>query len=285
MAAPMVLGIAMALPLGLYVAVQNLDTLDLQEDRWGTITVFLSQGTGDAEAAELANLIEKNLDATVDPVSPALGMEEFREASGFGEALDLFEDNPLPWVLHITPRVGEGEELESAVGEAAAWLEAQPRVDLVQVDHKWLERLAGLLELGKALVTVLATVLSLAVVVVVANTIRLDVANRADEIQVLNMVGAPNGFIRQPFLYSGFWYGLMGALLALVFLQMALFYLQAPMERLLDAYGNVVELRGTGVRGTVTVLLGGAFLGLAGSWLAVRRHLKQFRLEDMARKK
>lgn len=281
----LVLGIAMALPLGLYVAVQNLDTLDLQEDRWGTITVFLSQGTGDAEASGLANLIKKDLDATVDPVSPALGMEEFREASGFGEALELFEENPLPWVLHITPRVREGEELEAAVAEAAAWLEAQPRVDLVQVDHKWLERLAGILELGKALVSVLAVVLSLAVVVVVANTIRLDVASRADEIQVLNMVGAPNGFIRQPFLYSGFWYGLMGALLALVFLQLALFYLQAPVERLLDAYGNVVELRGTGVRGTVSVLLGGAILGLSGSWLAVRRHLKQFRLEEMPRKK
>jgi cell division transport system permease protein len=139
--------------------------------------------------------------------------------------------------------------------------------------------------LGKALVTVLVVVLSLAVVVVVANTIRLDVANRSDEIQVLNMVGAPNGFIRQPFLYSGFWYGLMGAMLALLFLQLALFYLHAPVERLLDAYGNAVELRGTGVRETAAVLLGGAFLGLAGSWLAVRRHLKQFKLEEMPRKK
>jgi cell division transport system permease protein len=280
----LVLGIAMTLPLGLYVAVQNLDTIDLQEDRWGTITVFLKQEAGDADVNRLAAAIENQLDAAVDPVSPALGMEEFREASGFGEALDLFDENPLPWVLHITPRVGEGEDLGGVVAESAVWLEAQPGVDLVQVDHKWLERLARLLELGQALVTVLAVVLSLAVVVVVANTIRLDVANRAAEIQVLNMVGAPNGFIRQPFLYSGFWYGLMGALLALLFLHLAFFYLQAPMERLLDAYGNAIEIRGAGLRETVAVLLGGAMLGLAGSWIAVRRHLRQFRLEEMPRK-
>ena len=280
----LVLGIAMTLPLGLYVAVQNLDTIDLQEDRWGTITVFLKQEAGDADVNRLAAAIETQLDAAVDPVSPALGMEEFREASGFGEALDLFDENPLPWVLHITPRIGEGEDLGGVVAESAGWLETQPGVDLVQVDHKWLERLARLLELGQAMVTVLAVVLSLAVVVVVANTIRLDVANRAAEIQVLNMVGAPDGFIRQPFLYSGFWYGLMGALLALLFLHLAFFYLQVPMERLLDAYGNAIEIRGTGLRETVAVLLGGALLGLAGSWIAVRRHLRQFRLEEMPRK-
>ena len=280
----LVLGIAMTLPLGLYVAVQNLDTIDLQEDRWGTITVFLNQEVDDADVIQLAAAIENQLNAAVDPVSPALGMEEFREASGFGEALDLFDENPLPWVLHITPRIGEGEDLGGVVAESAGWLETQPGVDLVQVDHKWLERLARLLELGQAMVSVLAVVLSLAVVVVVANTIRLDVANRAAEIQVLNMVGAPNGFIRQPFLYSGFWYGLMGALLALLFLHLAFFYLQVPMERLLDAYGNAIEIRGTGLRETVAVLLGGALLGLAGSWIAVRRHLRQFRLEEMPRK-
>lgn len=280
----LVLGIAMTLPLGLYVAVQNLDTIDLQEDRWGTITVFLNQEVDDADVNQLAAAIGNQLNAAVDPVSPALGMEEFREASGFGEALDLFDENPLPWVLHITPRVGEGQDLGAVVAESAGWLEAQPGVDLVQVDHKWLERLARLLELGQALVTVLAVVLSLAVIVVVANTIRLDVANRAAEIQVLNMVGAPNGFIRQPFLYSGFWYGLMGALLALLFLHLAFFYLQVPLERLLDAYGNAIEIRGTGLRETVAVLLGGALLGLAGSWIAVRRHLRQFRLEEMPRK-
>lgn len=281
----LVLGIAMALPLGLYVAVQNMSTLDLQQERWGTITAFLRQDVDEAGAGALADAATNSLAADVSLISPSVGMEEFRQASGFGQALELFEENPLPWVLQLTPGTATGETLEAAVTSAADWLEQQPGVEFVQVDHKWLQRLAGLIELGEALVAVLVVVLSLAVVVVVANTIRLDVANRADEIQVLNMVGAPDGFIRQPFLYSGFWYGLMGAVLALAFLHLALFYLQAPLERLLDAYGNTFDLQATGLRETLAVLLGGAFLGLSGSWLAVRRHLKQFRLEEMPRRK
>lgn len=281
----LVLGVAMVLPLGLYVAVQNLNMLDLQQERWGTITAFLRQDVDQIGAQALAENARGSLGAGVESVSPGEGMQEFRQASGFGQALDMFEENPLPWVLLVTPQAAPGEDLETAVGRVAAWLETRAEVDFVQVDYKWLKRLAGLLDLGQALVTVLAVVLALAVMVVVANTIRLDVANRADEIQVLNMVGAPNGFIRQPFLYSGFWYGLMGAVLALLFLQLALFYLQAPLQTLLDAYGNAFDIRGAGAAGSLLVLFGGALLGLLGSWVAVRRHLRQFRLEEPPRGK
>ncbi len=281
----LVLGIAMALPLGLYVGVKNLHALDLKQEKWGTITAFLRVGVQQAGALELAQNLAEQHGAAAETVSPARGMEEFREASGFGQALDMFEENPLPWVLHVTPPVAGEAGLEASVAAVAAWLEQQEQVDFVQVDYKWLERLASLLDTGDALVTVLAVLLSLAVVVVVANTIRLDVSNRAGEIQVLNMVGASDGFIRQPFLYSGFWYGLMGAVLALLLLQGSLVYLQIPLGRLLDAYGNTFEVRGLGAAATAIVLFGGGALGLLGSWAAVRRHLRQFRLEEMPRRK
>jgi len=275
----LVLGIAMLLPLGLYVSVKNLRALDLQQQDWGTITVFLQHETGENEALALAERVDQQHGAGVEAVSPLQGMEEFREASGFGQALDLFEENPLPWVLLVTPLQADDAGLEETVGELAEWLEVQDGVDLVQVDYKWLKRLAGLLELGGAFVTVLTVMFSLAVVVVVANTIRLDVANRAEEIQVLNMVGAGNSFIRQPFLYSGFWYGLLGALLALLLLSLSMFYLQRPLESLLDAYGNTFEVSGLGGRGMLFVLLAGGLLGFVGAWVSVRRYLRQFRLE------
>ncbi|MEE4218967.1 MAG: permease-like cell division protein FtsX [Xanthomonadales bacterium] len=281
----LVLGIAMALPMGLYVGVKNLHALDLKQENWGTITAFLRVGVQQAGALELARNLAQQHGAAAETVSPARGMEEFREASGFGQALDMFEDNPLPWVLHVTPPEARDAGIEASVAAVVTWLEQQEQVDFVQVDYKWLERLASLLDTGDALVTVLAVLLSLAVVVVVANTIRLDVSNRAGEIQVLNMVGASNGFIRQPFLYSGFWYGLMGAVLALLLLHGSLVYLQVPLGRLLDAYGNTFEVRGLGVFGTAIVLFGGGGLGLLGSWAAVRRHLRQFRLEEMPRRK
>lgn len=281
----LVLGIAMALPLGLHVAVNNLAGLDLQQDRWGTVTVFLDVGVDGAGARALADGATAQFGAVVETVSPEQGMEQFQDASGFGQALDMFEESPLPWVLQVTPEPGAEDGLEVAVMEVAGWLESQSGVDFVQVDYKWLKRLESLVGLGAALVTLLTVLLALAVVAVVANTIRLDVANRAEEIQVLNMVGAPDGFIRLPFLYSGFWYGLMGSVVALLLLSLALFYLEAPVERLIDAYGNTFEIQGLGMAGSAVLLFGGGLLGLIGSWLAVGRHLRQFRLEEMRPRK
>ena len=281
----LVLGIAVALPLGLHVTLKNLHALDLQQDRWGSVTVFLELGMGESEARALETSLVEQHGATVDLVSPQEGMRQFGEASGFGQALEMFDESPLPWVLQVTP-AGSGQAgLEATVLALSSWLESQEGVDFVQVDFKWLKRLEGLIGFGAALVMVLSVLLALAVVVVVSNTIRLDVANRAGEIQVLNMVGAPDGFIRQPFLYSGFWYGLMGSLVALLLLYLALFYLRIPLERLLDAYGNTFRVLGLGLAETAAVLAGGGVLGLLGSWLAVRRHLRQFRLEEMTRKK
>jgi cell division transport system permease protein len=273
----MVLGIAMALPLGLFVTVENLRGLDLQQQEWGTVTAFLNSEADEQAALALIRRIEDGGLGRAHGVSPAEGMEQFRASSGFGQALDLFDRNPLPWVVLVTPSSSEAEELGEAAATLGNWLGQQPEVDLVQVDHKWLQRLAGLLEVGNAIVTVLTVLFSLAVVVVVANTIRLDVGSRSDEIQVLSLVGAGNGFIRQPFLYSGFWYGLLGALVALILLQLSLLYLEPPLERLLASYGSEFELRSLGGQGTLLVLLTGGALGLFGAWMSVQRYLRQLR--------
>ena len=273
----LVLGIAMALPLGLYVTVKNLRALDLQQDQWGAITVFLQRGAGEDQAMSLVRLINQDLNASAQAVSPEQGMEEFREASGFGQALEMFDDNPLPWVILVMPGPAEGEELRKLVAKLDEWLQNQPEVDLVQVDFKWLQRLAGLLELGDALISVLTIVFSLAVVVVVANTIRMDVASRAEEIQVLSLVGANDSFIRQPFLYTGFWYGLLGALLALLLLSLAILYLNEPLEHLLQAYGTRFEQNGLGALQAVFVLLAGGLLGFGGAWVSVQRSLQHMK--------
>lgn len=276
----LVLGIAMLLPLGLYVTLDNLRELDLQREDWGTITVFLRPEVVDAQALALAARIERELAAEAATVSPEQGMADFVHASGFGQALDLFEENPLPWVLLVTPKVAMEEDIEAVVAGMSDWLGEREEVDLVQVDFKWLQRLAGLLALGDAFVTVLTALFSLAVVVVVANTIRLDVANRSHEIEVLHLVGASNGFIRQPFLYLGFWYGLLGALLALLLLGLCLLYLARPLGRLLHAYGSTGAIGGLDGASMALVLLCGGLLGLLGAWASVQRYLRQFRLVE-----
>lgn len=271
----MVLGIAMALPIGLYITVKNLHALDLQHEQWGNLTVFLKTNVGEQQARALQRTIDQEPGARAEAISPEAGMEQFRQASGFGQALDMFEENPLPWVIVVTPEPAEGEELQTVVLRLEAWLQQREETDLVQVDFKWLQRLAGLLELGDALVSVLTVLFSLAAVVVISNTIRMDVANRSEEIQVLSLVGAGNGFIRQPFLYSGFWYGLLGALLALLLFNLCLYFISQPLGRLLDAYGNSFTVVNLGVGGFLFVLLCGGLLGFIGAWISVQRYLNQ----------
>jgi len=269
----LVLGIAMALPIGLYVALENLRGIDLRAGEWGSITVFLD-GAETAESVEkLLGLINARPDATATGISPQQGMDEFRTASGFGEALDVLDTNPLPWVLLVLPKATENEDLAAGLETLSDWLKSQKGVDAVQLDYKWLKRLSSLLALGSALVSVLSILFSVSVVVVIANTIRMDVANRSDEIEILSMVGAGDNFIRQPFLYSGFWYGLMGAALSLGLVLVSLHYLQLPLDSLLDAYGNSFRLSSLTTGQVFLVLLAGGGLGFLGAWVSVERYL------------
>ena len=118
---------------------------------------------------------------------------------------------------------------------------------------------------------------------VVANTIRLDVGNRSDEIEILSLVGAGPGFIRLPFLYSGFWYGLLGALFALILLEISLAYLGGPLASLMDTYGNSFRLSGLTIPQVFGLLLAGGVLGWLGAWVAVQRYLRQLRREGLFR--
>lgn len=272
----LVLGIAMLLPLGLHLTLVNLDQLDLEEEQWGALTVFLTADVQAEQVTALAAELEQ-LDTVsgIDTISPEQGLAEFTEASGFGDSLELLETNPLPWVISIIPTPGEG--LDGRVAALSDAISGRTVVERVDYDRKWLERLARLLELGQAAVTILALLFALAVVVVVANTIRLDVAARAGEIEVLTLVGAWPAFVRQPFLYSGFWYGLLGGIVAMVLVNLGLEYLDGPLGRLLASYGTDLQLLGLGVFQTLMLLILGGLLGLLGAWIAVQKHLRQLR--------
>jgi cell division transport system permease protein len=123
-------------------------------------------------------------------------------------------------------------------------------------------------------VTVLASVLALAVLLIVGNTIRLAIQNRRDEIEVQKLIGATDAFIRRPFLYSGFWYGVLGALIAWLLVNISLWVLAPPVARLSALYDSRFELGGLGLEATFFLLLFGILLGSIGAWLAVDRHLR-----------
>ena len=113
---------------------------------------------------------------------------------------------------------------------------------------------------------------------VVGNTIRMDIHNRREEIEVMALVGATGGFIRRPFLYSGLWYGLAGGLLAWVLVRLGLAILAGPVEALGGTYDSEFGLRPLSGQLSLALVLGSGALGVIGSWLAVDRHLRRIHL-------
>jgi cell division transport system permease protein len=269
-----VIGIALALPTGLHLLVDNTRKLS---GEWGSalqLSVFMEPGVGEQRARELATeLAARDEFSGAALVTPAEALEEFRTLSGFGPALDALQENPLPAVIVLTPAPGinAAGQLTGAVGE----VERLPGVDFVQLDTQWLQRLYALLALFERAIMVVGVLLGIAVVVTVGNTIRLDIQHRRQEIEVIKLIGGSDAFIRRPFLYTGFWYGFGGGLAATILVGIAWLALGGPVAQLSGLYGSSFALSGLGFKGVLTLLAAGAMLGWAGSWVAVGRHLRE----------
>jgi len=268
-----VIGIALALPTGLHVLLQNVQQLSMGWEGTAQMSVFLKPGVPEKRIQSLADKL-RGWDgvAEVRYISREQALAEFRELSGFGDALDVLDENPLPAVLVLRPTAEATEPAKMAL--LLGKVQKLEPVDLAQLDMEWVRRLSGIIEVGKRGVLLLGGVLALAILLVVGNTIRLTILSRSQEIIVTKLIGATNTFIRRPFLYTGFWYGLMGAVLAWLLVVILLGLLSDPVSRLSFLYSSEFSLDGLDLE-TVIILLGsGIALGLLGSWLAVGRHLQ-----------
>ncbi|MEA5446131.1 permease-like cell division protein FtsX [Gammaproteobacteria bacterium AB-CW1] len=269
-----VIGVALALPAAMYVLVDNTAGLAGEWEGVSRVSVFMEPGSPESEAARLREELEARDGVDrVEHITAEAAMEEFVERSGFGDALAVLEDNPLPPVLVVHPT--EAEASPAALRELVAALEGLGGVDLVQVDTQWIERFHAMLEIAERGIVVVALLLAFAVLIVVGNTIRLEIQNRREEIEVTKLVGATDAFIRRPFLYTGLWYGIIGGLIAILLVSGAVWVLHEPVRSLAGLYGSGFSLSGLGPLQSLQVMTVGALLGWAGSWLAVARHLKE----------
>jgi len=268
------MAMALALPLALGLALGNLQRLSgsLQASR--EIGLFLRMDVDAAQAERLATELRARRDvASVALRTPEQGLREFRQLSGMGEALAMVGDNPLPTVLQVTPL--------DAGAALAAQLGTRPEGELVQHDEAWGQRLDAWLAFGRTLVAVLAAVLGLGVLLVVGNTVRLEIGSRREEIEVLQQLGATDGFIRRPFIYLGAWYGLMAGAAALGLLALAALALQPSLAALAGSYGSRFMLQGPGPVLAGLLLLAATALGWLGAWLASGHHLRQTRPTEL----
>lgn len=268
-----VIGMALALPAGLYVLLDNIQDATRGWDGSSDVSLFLRLDAGDEAAGALAaRLREWPTVGAARVITRAQALEEFRELSGFADVMDAFsDDNPLPAVVVLTPAVdaGDGAAMETLMAQ----LQDLPEVDFAQFDLAWLKRLYGILAIVERGVLVVAVLLGAAVLLVVGNTLRLGIENRRREIEIAKLFGATDAFIRRPFLYSGLLYGLLGGLVALALVWVCVLVLDEPIARLTDLYAGDYRLRGLGLLPGLALPLAGGLLGLLGSWLSVGRHL------------
>ncbi len=268
-----VIGIALALPTGTLVLVKNARSVSGNWQGAARISLFLKIGLSDSAVQQLAATVRTHAGvASVQVITADQSLTDFQQRSGFGDALSLLGSNPLPAVLVITP--AEDYTTPAAAQRLSQTFGALPEVDQVRMDIQWLKRLQAMLEILHRAVVIIALLLAIAVVLIVGNTIRLEIENRRAEIEVSKLLGATDRFIRRPFLYHGAWYGLAGGVLAWILVIIALMLIAGPVGRLASLYGSQFSLQGLGFGGTVTLLLSGIVLGWLGSWLAVARHLR-----------
>lgn len=269
----MVIGVTLALPAAMHLVIKNAQSISASWDNALDFSVYLKADTSLDDAQKLADIISQRADiAQVTLISAADALLDFREHSGFGEALDHLTVNPLPHTLVVRP---SDANTELSIGLLNEELGNLPEADFVQVDTEWVQRFHAILDIMQRAIAMGAGLLGAAIIVIIGNTIRLDIQNRREEIEVTKLIGASNAFVRRPFLYSGLWYGLGGGILALALVLYGLFALEGPVARLAGLYNSGFEVLALDFLESGMIIITGVALGLIGSWVAAARHMRR----------
>tara|TARA_R110002073_G_scaffold86603_5_gene205623 strand:+ start:17477 stop:18460 length:984 start_codon:yes stop_codon:yes gene_type:complete len=268
-----VIGISLALPASFYLLLDNVRHVSSSWDGSAQVTLFLQTDIDEEQATTFANTLSSNHNIKeIVLINRSDALAEYQKLSGFAEALDTLDENPLPNVLLVKPGLDSSneEQTETLIKE----LEAMPEVDSAQYDSRWLKRLLYLLDIVNRLIVILSTLLAIAVLLIIGNTIRLSIHNRRSEIEITKLFGGTDSFIQRPFLYSGLWYGVFGGIIAWLLITISMQMLHGPVKQLANLYASDFHLIGLGIGNSLILLACGIALGLLGSWIAVKRHLR-----------
>jgi cell division transport system permease protein len=268
----LVIGVAVALPLGGYLVLSNLESFSRNVSTEPQLSVFL---VGDAAKSDVI-AIEARLKGadgvrTLRFVSRDAALAELRRTPGMSAVIDTLQSNPLPDAFVVT--------LSASDPELADRLERQfkslPKVAHVQADSAWARRLDSLLRLGRTTVALLGALLGVALVAVTFNTIRLQILTQHDEIEICRLIGATRAYVRRPFFYLGSLLGLLGGCSALAIVLVALAVLNRDIAPLAALYGSDFRLRYLDTAEAAVILACSAALGWFGAYLSVSKHLRE----------
>lgn len=269
----LVLGISLTLPATLHLFTKNAQQVSSNWDSAAQISVFLKLSVKDKDAQNLVKRIQLYPEVKeVRYISATDALAEFKKLSGFGKALSYLDDNPLPATILVTPSKRFSQP--TAAQALLEKLEKERGVAQGKLDLEWLTRLEAIMVLIQDIVTSLAILLSLSVVLIIGNTIRLAILNQKDAIAVMKMVGATDAFIQRPFMYTGFWYGVFGGLLAAITVAILGSYLDYAIVDLAQLYQSQFSLQTLSFDEIVLLVFTAIGLGLLGSYISVRQHIK-----------
>jgi len=268
----LVIGIALSLPAGVYVLLQNVQSLADQLAGTPQISVFLTMDAGKDEIARIGKKLQQHEAVDhIEYVSREQALEQLKQSTGLKDVIGGLAQNPLPDAYIVYPKKSDAQSLEVLRDELQKW----PKLEKVQLDSAWAHKLEALLKFGRLAVLLLTALLSFALVAIIFNTIRLQILTQRDEIEVSKLIGATNAFIRRPFLYFGLLQGLLGGAAAWLIIAASLSMLNNSFAGVAQMYASNFTLHALSAGNSLALLGFSAFLGWMGAWLSVAQHLWQ----------
>lgn len=268
----LVIGIALSLPAGMYVLLQNAQGLVQQLSGTPQISVFLNM---DAKSDDIEKLRKQFAQhpavERVEFVPRDRALQQLKQSTGLADVIGSLEKNPLPDAFVVHPKSDSAQNIDTLRTEIANL----PKVEQAQLDSAWAYKLEALLKFATLAVLILASLLSLALIAITFNTIRLQILTQRDEIEVAKLIGASNSFIRRPFLYFGALQGLLGGFAAYAIISISCALLNLPLSTLSQLYASQFTLQSLNLGDSLSLLLFSLYLGWLGAWLSVARHLSQ----------
>ncbi|MDC5808860.1 permease-like cell division protein FtsX [Vibrio europaeus] len=267
-----VISMALAMPSALYLLGKNISAASTNVTSPSQVSAYIEERTPEARIMVLKDELETSLDvAKVEYISPQQGLDDLSQYSGFEQALSLLDDYALPGVLVITP----SQDDKQAIKRLAERVANEEGITDVRLDEDWLTRLDAIKNLVSGIVITLSVLMLGSVFLIVGNTLRFNVLANKEEIQTMKLIGATNSYILRPYLYSGMWFGLLGAITAWVLTAVITVLLNSSVEKLALLYDSHFRLVGLSWDESLLLVMLGTFLGCLAAKVSAQRHLKE----------
>jgi cell division transport system permease protein len=268
----LVLAIALTLPALFWVLADNMSQLTANWKRSGHISLYLQPALTDEETKAVVKQVQGTKGVGHASLkSSQEGLAELTAQEGMQDIMSYLPENPIPAVVDVTPALDIASPAKLDL--LARQLRSISKVNNAKIDMEWIGRLDTLISLAGKVSHALLALLALAVVLIIGNTLRLAIQNRQEEIQVLKLIGATDPFIMRPFLYSGIWYGLGGAIIAILLVNIFILSLGMVVNQLAVVYQMHYPLTGLSLRQILLLTVFAIILGWIGACLSVKGQL------------